>query len=84
MTSGNAWREQKRARRTLSPLNLRTSARYDACVTNGGHIPSGDFAIREFPIGQRQLPICKRCRVPYGKANGYWGDPHSASKGGKS
>lgn len=57
---------------TLTDLNQRTSVAYYACEMNGGHRPSGDSVERQFPGGPRALPICSRCRVPYGGPKRNW------------
>lgn len=69
-----------RARRALTLLNLRLSARYDYCESNGGHRPSGDTVMRQFPAGLRNLPICKGCECPYGGPAHYY----SSARGGKA
>lgn len=70
------------SRRTvLTPLNFATSALYNACRSNGGHVASGDTIDREFPHGQRRLNVCARCGVPFGTVTGYWGDPRTAKRG---
>lgn len=80
MTTKLAWYAEIRRRRgTLTALNLVTSERYRAC--HGRHLPSGETVIREFPIGQHQLPVCGRCGVPFRVPAGYWGNPLSAERG---
>lgn len=75
MTSGNAWRAEKRTRRTLTDLNRATSAAYNACRMNGGHVPSGDTVIRQYPGKVLSLPVCESCGVPYGgPAVKRWGE----------
>lgn len=81
MTSGNKWREEKRARRYLTPLNIATSARYDACVANGGHIRSDERVVRDDSGIIREIRLCARCGVPILTLKG-WGSPAPAQRGG--
>lgn len=74
MTHPYGWVSGQGGRRvflTLTPLNLRTSARYERC--DGHHVPSGLTVNREFPQGTRVIPVCRRCRVPYTRIR-RWGD----------
>lgn len=47
----------------LTPLNIATTARYNACLASGGHTPSARVVER---IGYIvPLIVCARCKVPY-------------------
>jgi hypothetical protein len=50
----------------LTPLNERMDRAYARCLSNGGHKPSGQTVLRDFGNQQRDLPICRKCRIPYG------------------
>lgn len=51
----------------LSALNVATTRRYEACLRDGGHVPSGRIVLRE--VGVLMLPLmeCESCLVPYRK-----------------
>lgn len=59
----------------LSPLNVRTTRKWLRCREKGGCVPSGLTVRRPFPMGDLDLPVCKRCAVPMrGKAKSMtWG-----------
>lgn len=48
----------------LTPLNVRTTRRYQQCQDNGGCKPSGIMVIRPFALGDIAVPECRSCRVP--------------------
>jgi hypothetical protein len=50
----------------LTPLNERVDRAYQLCLDRGGHRPSGQTVLRDFGNHQRDLPICRRCSVPFG------------------
>lgn len=70
MTSGNAWREERSRKRTLTDLNRATSARYAAC--RGRHVASGEKVVRQFPSRPLELNVCGRCGVPFGAPRAGW------------
>lgn len=74
------WIDGHRVILSLTPLNERLNRAYAACELTGGHSPSGETVTREFPTGQRDLPVCARCGCIYGGPKNYW----SSSKGGKA
>ena len=51
----------------LTPLNRATTRRYEACLRNGGHVPSGTIVMREVGVLQVALMECESCLVPYRK-----------------
>lgn len=48
----------------ISPLEARTTRKWLRCKELGGCVPSGLTVRRPFPMGDRDLPVCKRCEVP--------------------
>ena len=48
----------------LSPLNIRTTRKYQRCQEKGGCIPSRTLVTRPFATGDFAIPECKRCKVP--------------------
>ena len=48
----------------LSPLNIRTTRKYQRCQEKGGCIPSGITVTRPFATGYFDIPECRRCKVP--------------------
>lgn len=51
---------------TTTPLNARLDRAFQRCLDRGGHTPSGENIVRDFGNHQRNLPICRSCRCPYG------------------
>lgn len=49
----------------LSALNLATQRRYEACLRDGGHIPSGAVVTRDIGRISAALSVCESCLVPY-------------------
>lgn len=47
-------------------LNRNLDAAYQRCLDRGGHVKSGETISRDFGNHQRSLPICARCRCPFG------------------
>jgi len=47
-----------------SALNIETTARYEACLADGSHRPSGAVVDRWTSMGT-VMPVCARCGVPY-------------------
>ena len=56
----------------LTDLNRATSAAYDRCVANGGHVDSGERVTRLYPATVRVLPTCANCGCPYGGPRTTW------------
>jgi hypothetical protein len=77
MTTPLGWRAARDARRRLTPLNERISARYRACESNGGHVKAGDFILRDL----QALPVCAVCGVPIPSRRG-WGGSTSSPRAG--
>ena len=48
----------------LTPLNVRTSRRYQRCQEKGGCTPSDVWIVRPFALGYFLVPECRACRVP--------------------
>lgn len=48
----------------LTPLNIRTTQKYQRCQEQGGCVPSSNYVVRPYASGYFQVPECKRCKVP--------------------
>ena len=48
----------------LSPLNIRTTRKYQRCQERGGCVPSSVMVVRLFQMGHMAIPECRRCKVP--------------------
>ncbi len=73
MTRADQWAAERHVKRSLTPLNLATSAVFEACVQAGGHTPSGQYVTRDFVGEMRELPLCQRCGCPYGRVRAWNG-----------
>ena len=71
VTSQGSWRHRSN-RFPLTDLNRATSAAFQRCLANGGHVASGQTVTRNYPAAIRVLPTCSSCGVPYGGPRTSW------------